>query len=109
MRKEEITNIVRELLTEIPSNYEPLRVYVYGSTARGDSVPGSDLDLLVELKRAVTREIKNTIRDKAWELSLTHEILISTVVVSAKDFEEGPLAASAFAHNVKKEGIEIAA
>ena len=35
--------------------------------------------------------------------------VISVVVVSQEAFEQGPLSLSAFAQNVRREGIEIAA
>jgi hypothetical protein len=42
-------------------------------------------------------------------LSLEEGYVISVVIVSEEDFEQGPLSLSGFARNVRQEGIEIAA
>lgn len=38
---------LREVVRRIVAAYEPQRVFVFGSTARGDANPDSDYDLLV--------------------------------------------------------------
>lgn len=85
-----------------------VRVYAYGSQVRGEAGPGSDLDLLVEL-RQVTRDARRRIMDRAWELSLEEGCLISVVIVAQEAFENGPLSVSEYAQNVRREGIEVAA
>jgi len=85
-----------------------VRIYAYGSRIRGDGDPGSDLDLLVEL-RHVTTTARRRILDRAWELSLEEGYVISVTVVSQEAFESGPLSVSLYAENVRREGIEIAA
>ena len=85
-----------------------IRIYAYGSRVRGDCDPGSDLDLLVEL-RQVTSTARRRILDRAWELSLEEGYVISVVIVSQEAFEQGPLSVSQFARNVRREGVEIAA
>ena len=46
---------------------------------------------------------------RAHGLSLEEGYVISAVVVSEEAFERGPLSLSAFARNVRHEGMEIAA
>ena len=105
---EHIREVVRTLIGGLAPDSGVVRVYAYGSRVRGDADPGSDLDLLVEL-REVTRAAKRQILDRAWELSLEEGYVISVVVVSQEAFEQGPLSLTAFAQNVRHEGIEIAA
>ena len=85
-----------------------IRIYAYGSRVRGDCDPGSDLDLLVEL-RQVTSTARRRILDRAWELSLEEGYVISVVIVSQEAVEQGALSVSQFARNVRREGVEIAA
>ena len=105
---EHINELVRKLIGGLTPGTGILRIYAYGSRVRGDADPGSDLDLLVELQE-VTPTAKRQILDRAWELSLEEGYVISVMVVSEEAFEHGPLSASAFASNVRREGIEIAA
>jgi len=105
---EHIHEVVRKLMAGLGSDVEVVRVYAYGSRIRGDADPGSDLDLLVEL-RQVTPAAKRQILDRAWELSLEEGYVVSVVIVSQEAFERGPLSLSTFAHNVRREGVEIAA
>jgi len=105
---EHVREVARKLIAGLDPDIGVVRVYAYGSRVRGDADPGSDLDLLVELGRP-TREAKRQILDRAWELSLEEGYVISTVIVSEEAFERGPLSLSAFAQNVRREGVEIAA
>jgi predicted nucleotidyltransferase len=105
---EQIHNVAGRLISGLSLDTEIVRVYAYGSRVRGDADPASDLDLLIELQE-VTRAAKRQILDRAWELSLEEGYVISVVLVSQQAFEHGPLSVSAFAQNVRREGVEIAA
>jgi len=105
---EAVQQVAREFVAGLGPSVEVLRVYAYGSRVRGSAEPGSDLDLLVEL-REVTRAAKGHILDRAWELSLEVGFVISVVIVSEEAFERGPLSVSAFARTIRREGVEIAA
>jgi len=64
-------------------------VYLYGSYARGEAISGeSDLDVLVVLKGDVLggREIAR-MGSLASAISMEHDLLISTMPVSAESFE----------------------
>lgn len=108
MTVEHIQQVVRRLMEGLLPDIDVVRVYAYGSQVRGEADPGSDLDLLVEL-RQVTRSAKRRILDRAWELSLEEGYMISVVIVSQEAFEKGPLSLTEYAQNVRREGIEIAA
>ncbi|MEN6336357.1 MAG: nucleotidyltransferase domain-containing protein [Phycisphaerales bacterium] len=108
MKPEYIDRVAKKLVAGLAPEVEVVRLYAYGSRVRGDADVGSDLDLLVEL-REVTREARERILGRAWELSLDEGYVISVVIVSQEAFERGPLSLSGFAQNVRREGVEIAA
>ena len=82
-----------------------VRIMLFGSHARGDASPGSDVDALIVLKGAVKpgNEIART-GGIASELSLEHDIVISCTFVSAERYEteQSPLLI-----NVRRDGVAV--
>ncbi len=80
-------------------------VVLFGSYARGDAIPGSDIDVLVVLQGPVRpgEEIAR-VGDFTADLSLEHNAVISCTFVSAERFrtEKSPLFL-----NIHREGIRI--
>jgi predicted nucleotidyltransferase len=78
---------------------------LFGSQARGDAEPGSDIDVLIVLQGPVNpgEEIVRTGALTA-ALSLHHNVVLSRVFVSAEQFsgEQSPLLL-----NVRREGIPV--
>ena len=99
------------ILTELRNRFEVLygerlvRMVLFGSQARGDAEPSSDIDVLVVLKGPVAPgdEIARTSEIKA-ALSLQYDVVISWTYVSADRYatERSPLLL-----NVRREGIII--
>ncbi|MDQ6834151.1 MAG: nucleotidyltransferase domain-containing protein [Chloroflexota bacterium] len=82
------------------------RLVLFGSQARGDAEPGSDIDVLVVLAGPVdsTEEYKRT-RDMLYDLMYAHEyILISCTFMDEERFttRNGPLL-----RNIRREGIAV--
>lgn len=81
------------------------QLLLYGSSARGEAGPGSDLDVLVVLQGPVDAglEISRTGAIVA-ELSLTHDVVIACVFMDQERFlhRQGP-----FLRNVRREGIPL--
>ena len=82
------------------------RAVLFGSRARGESHPESDVDILVLLK-AVHLESKHQIWDLANDLFLETEIDISPIVMSLESFEKIRNLERLFAKEIEQEGIPL--
>lgn len=82
-----------------------VRMVLYGSQARGDAEPGSDIDVLVVLKGDVAPcdEIARTEHDVA-DISLTHDVVVVCFFVSEKDYAHK---SSPILLNIRREGIPL--
>ena len=52
---------IREIAARLVSHFDPLRIYLFGSQARGDSDPESDLDFLVVVPDEAPRDRKSVV------------------------------------------------
>ncbi|PKO22679.1 MAG: nucleotidyltransferase [Chloroflexi bacterium HGW-Chloroflexi-1] len=99
--------IVSELRQRLEALYGPrlVKMILYGSQARGDAEPGSDIDVLVVLGGSVQpgEEIERT-GEAVADLSLRFGAVISCVFMDNARFTDrnGPLL-----RNVRREGVVI--
>jgi predicted nucleotidyltransferase len=89
-----------EAITEVK------QMIVFGSRARGDSSPGSDLDVFIELP-GLSHELRDKIFNIAWELSFENEIVISTLLATSKMLVNSPLAANPILRTIQAEGVAV--
>jgi predicted nucleotidyltransferase len=89
----------------VEQRVHPLDVRVFGSRARGDAAPDSDLDVFVLVEQA-NSDIEHYISDCAWEAGFARDVVIVPVVVG-KDRLDGALKESVFILNVYREGIAV--
>ncbi len=104
---ERLKNLLAELRRRFEALYGPRLVglVLYGSHARGDAEPGSDIDVLVVLEGPVRagEEIRRAGGITA-EISLENNVVISCAFVSEESFEreQSPLLI-----NVRREGVRV--
>ncbi len=79
---------------------------VFGSRARGDAHPDSDLDILV-LVEHTTPAIRKLISLCAWEVGFDADILLQTVVMTREQVEHGPEQSSLLMLAINKEGVAV--
>ncbi len=79
---------------------------LFGSRARGDADPDSDMDVLVVVEE-VDRAVEDYISDCAWEASFAQGFVVVPVVFSQEEWENGPERYSLLAKAIRTEGIVL--
>lgn len=81
-------------------------VVVYGSKARGDDTPDSDIDVMIVLDD-YTPQTEAAVDEAVYEVNLAHDCLISVVIFSRRELEEGPLGESPLYKRIQAEGVPV--
>ena len=84
MRGLDITEVLDEIVRRIAARFQPERIIVFGSHARGDAGPESDIDLLIVApvhgsRRQMATEIDRALSDRTVPLDI--------VVISPEQYE----------------------
>ncbi|MBI4316937.1 MAG: nucleotidyltransferase domain-containing protein [Chloroflexi bacterium] len=88
------------------SEAKPRLIVLFGSEARGDATPESDIDILVVLESddpPVVAALRDAVYDVMWQHDFSR--LISIVTFSRERFEEQKRKGFSFVKNLEREGI----
>jgi predicted nucleotidyltransferase len=107
MRAAQLDTILREFRHGLELIYGSrlVRVFLFGSQAREEAAPGSDIDVMLVLRDVVNPhdEIRRLSAFKA-ELCLKYDVVISCVYVSEADYREDGIPLML---NVRREGVPV--
>ncbi len=104
MLKEKDRQIAREFQRRLMNVVLVLDLRVFGSRARGDAAPDSDMDVFIELETC-TPELRRRISEIAWEVGFEMERVISTVVTTRAELDHGAMGANPLVLHVEREGV----
>ena len=104
MMTERDRQILKEFSAKLRQQFPEAKIWAFGSRARGDAQPDSDLDICVVVE-TLDRAGWKAISQIAWEIGFENDLLITTVKYSRQQFESGPYSASPLIKNVLQEGI----
>ncbi len=107
MKHQKLPEIIEFIKNWFNTHYseQVVKIILYGSQARGEAKPDSDIDLLIVMKYAFnySDEIERT-SEVIQELSLKYDTVISRAFVSEQRFNQEK---SPFILNVHREGIVL--
>ena len=102
MKRKEITDTLSRELHKLPLDIE---VWLYGSEARGDARPDSDIDLLVLFNKPEVRYAdKDKIHEVTYDIELETGVIIHSFILPKAKWESRM---TPFRLNVINDGIRL--
>jgi predicted nucleotidyltransferase len=98
--------VLQEFTQQLRLRFPDAQVWAFGSRARGEAMPDSDLDVCVVLDQ-LDEQRDREISDIAWEVGFAHDMVISTVTFSRQEFTTGPLAVSPIVASILHDGVAV--
>ena len=104
MEQEMFNELVQGILSVLQG--QAVRIVLYGSMARGDGTPESDIDLAIFVHSRIDREIEDRLSDIIVDLNLKYNRVFSVIDIDNSIFAKWKNV-TPFYQNVEKEGIEL--
>ncbi|MEW6381198.1 MAG: nucleotidyltransferase domain-containing protein [bacterium] len=106
MLSEEDCKIASEFHQRLKAIVPVLDLLVFGSRARGEASVESDLDVFIVVE-TITPMMRQRISEIAWEVGFEMDRIISTIVATPDQLENGPMAANPLILKIEQEGVRV--
>ncbi|MCX5828476.1 MAG: nucleotidyltransferase domain-containing protein [Deltaproteobacteria bacterium] len=97
---------LKELREELFARYPIIDFRLYGSKAKDEGRPDSDLDIMIEIPD-YDREMVAEIDDIIYRINLENDVFISALVFGRDELEEGPMSESPIYKVIQREGVRL--
>jgi len=82
-------------------------IILFGSAARGEVTPDSDIDLLILTKNQTPHKIRKTLHEIIYPITLASSTPITTIVLSRQEFTTWTKNKLSFTEEIINEGIQL--
>jgi predicted nucleotidyltransferase len=100
----EIRSMVRDALMAHLGSIKNVSAFLFGSYARGEARPDSDLDIMVVEKNIITDEFHEV---WAIRMLLTDQKSIDLLVLDKRTFDRGKVVSGTVQNDVVREGVRL--
>ena len=108
MNEQNIKHSIAELKKRLKKHFSSeLEFYLFGSVARNDHKPDSDIDILVLVPGKVDTSLKEDIIDLAYDVELEYDVVFGIVVRSKEFWISEKAAAMPFHQNIQREAVRV--
>lgn len=99
-------DIAQELRQRLAQRVKIEDFRVFGSRARGEATPDSDLDIYLVVTE-LTPALRRWIDEIAWKVGFERDRVISTLVTTRRGLEHGPFGAQPVVRTIEREDIPV--
>jgi predicted nucleotidyltransferase len=98
---------LQEVITALKKCLPSCEIILFGSQARGDFTPYSDIDLLVLLEHGDINKIKDEIRDFLYEYELKYDLIFNTLIYTKSAWNSLPYKLLPIHTHIETEGVTL--
>ncbi|HLP59172.1 MAG TPA: nucleotidyltransferase domain-containing protein [Candidatus Deferrimicrobium sp.] len=108
MNEDSIKKSIAELKEVLCLTFdEAIELYLFGSVARHDYGPESDIDILVLFPGEVDTRLKIQIIDLAFDIGLKNDIVFNVIVRSKETWKSEMAKVTPFHRNLEREALRL--
>lgn len=96
---------IRQAVALLKKMFPVVGIRLFGSKARGDSGPESDIDLLVLTEKQLPWRERDHMTDSLYQIQMQHDVVISLLVVPLQEWTSGLVSALPIHDIIEEEGI----
>ena len=96
---------IREATRMLKEKFPVKEVILFGSKARGDDNPESDIDLLLLTTRPINWRERQSIIHALFDLGMRYDVIFSILDTTEADYEQGIFTAFPIYREIKKDGV----
>ncbi|MCP2519535.1 nucleotidyltransferase domain-containing protein [Candidatus Aminicenantes bacterium AC-708-M15] len=98
---------LRELKKKLSKIFPNIEIIIFGSKARGDFEPESDIDLLILIDNEVDTTIEEKINEVIYDIELKYNVVFGKIIESKKFWNSPHHIITPIHKYIEKEGIVI--